>query len=78
MALFEELDAMFPSHSHYYIVGLSTMNDALEKCARVCVGMPQLINYNGQMILVSQSGLSSDISWLTEIPRPEQLEAPTE
>lgn len=78
MALFEDLDAMFPAHSHYYVVGVSTMNEALEKCARVCVSNPQLINYNGQMILVSQSGLSSDISWLTEIPRPEQLEATTE
>ena len=78
MALFEELDEMFPSHSHFYVVNLSTMNEALDKCARVCVGIPQLINYSGQMILVSQSGLSNDISWLTEIPAPAQLEAPPE
>ena len=79
--MFEELDAMFATHLHYYIVNLPTMNDALEMCARVAIGNPQVIMYKGQLILASQSAIGSNISWLTEVPRPpepEQLEAPTE
>ena len=70
MALYEELDAMFPSHTHYYIVGLSDMNEALDKCARLSHGMVNIINYGGQMILVSPHGLSDQISWLTEVAAP--------
>lgn len=68
--LFEELDAVFTNHTHYYTVGLPTMNDALELCARVSLGNPQVIQYNGQMILASASALGGNISWLTEVPRP--------
>jgi len=68
--MFEELDAMFSNHMHYYIVSLPTMNDALELCARVSLGNPQVIQYNGQMILASASALGGNVSWLTEVPRP--------
>jgi hypothetical protein len=68
--LFEELDAVFTNHTHYYTVGLPDMNEALEKCARVLHTNPQIINYGGQMILASQHGLGDGITWLTEIPRP--------
>jgi hypothetical protein len=71
MALFDELDAIFTNHTHYYSVALSDMNEALDKCARMVGGNAQVINYGGQMILASQSGLSNQIPWLTEIPRPE-------
>ena len=74
MSFFEELDTMFTNHTHYYIVGLSSMNEALEMCARVTGGMAQVITYNGQIILASQSGISSQIPWLTEVPRPEVVE----
>jgi hypothetical protein len=79
MALFDELDAIFTNHSHYYTVGLPDMNEALERCARVTHTNPQVINYNGQMILATQHSLGSQISWLTEIPRPivEQIESTT-
>lgn len=77
MALFDELDAIFTNHSHYYTVALPDMNDALERCARVTGGNAQVINYAGQMILASQSSLGDQISWLTEIPRPV-TEEPTE
>jgi hypothetical protein len=79
-SLFEELDAVFTSHSHYYTVGLPDMNEALEKCARIMHTNPQVITYGGQMILASQHAISNDITWLTEIPRPappEQIEATT-
>jgi len=71
MALFDELDAIFSTHTHYYTVSVPSMNDALERCARLTGGTPQVINYNGQIILATQQGLSDQISWLTEIPRPE-------
>ena len=70
MALYEELDAMFPSHTHYYIVGLTDMNEELDKCARLSHGMVNIINYNGQMILISPNSLGSQISWLTEVIAP--------
>jgi len=50
------------------------MNEALERCARVTGGNPQVINYGGQIILASQSSLGNEISWLTEIQRPESTE----
>ena len=78
MTLFEELDLIFTNHAHYYTVGLPDMNAALEMCARISHGQPQVINYAGQMILASQHSIGDGISWLTEIPRPEapaQLEA---
>ena len=71
MTLFEELDSIFSSHTHYYSVGVPTMNDALERCARLTGGSPQVINYAGQMILAADRALGNQISWLTEIPRPE-------
>jgi hypothetical protein len=70
MALFDELDAIFSNHTHYYTVALPDMNEALEKCARVTGDNAQVINYAGQMVLASQSNLGDQISWLTEIPRP--------
>jgi hypothetical protein len=74
MSLFQELDVIFTTHTHYYTVGLPTMNEALERCARVTGGNPQVINYGGQIILASQSSLGNEISWLTEIQRPESTE----
>jgi hypothetical protein len=80
MALYEDLDAMYPNHTHYYTVSLSDMNEAMEKCARLAGYEAHVVTYNGQMILVSQQGFSSDnISWLNEIappPAPEVIEAP--
>jgi hypothetical protein len=72
MALFDELDAIFTNHSHYYVVALSNMNDALEMCARVTHANPQVVNYGGQIILATQHSLGEGISWLTEIPRPTE------
>jgi hypothetical protein len=78
MALYDELDSMFPwSHSHYYLVNLSDMNEALEKCARITSGgSPHVITYNGQLILISPSAISPDILWLTEIVGPAAIEGP--
>jgi hypothetical protein len=72
MTLFEELDAIFPAHTHYYSVALTDMNEALEKCARVTGGNAQVINYSGQMILATQTNIGNEITWLNEIPRPEE------
>ena len=73
-SLFEELDVMYPNHTHFYTVGLGDMNEAMEKCARLSGYEAHVVNYNGQMVLISQQGFSSDnISWLNEIPRPEPV-----
>ena len=71
MTFFEELDLMFTNHTHYYIVGTSSMNEALDRCARVAGGTAQVVNYKGQMILASQMALGDQIPWLTEVPRPD-------
>lgn len=70
MALFDELDAIFSSHTHYYVVNVPSMNDALERCARLSGGSPQVVNYGGQLILASGQNLGNQVSWLTEIERP--------
>lgn len=70
MTLFEELDAIFTNHTNYYTVAVPSMNDALERCARLTGGDDQVITYNGQIILATQQNLGNQISWLTEIPRP--------
>jgi hypothetical protein len=77
MALFDELDGMFPSHTHFYQINLSTMDEALEKCARMTGELGHVFSYNGTMFMAVQHTLGNDISWLTEIedPNPEVVEA---
>jgi len=79
-SLYEELDVMYPNHSHYYTVALPDMNEAMEKCARMAGYEAHVVTYNGQMVLISRQGFPSDnISWLNEIPAPpapEVIEAP--
>jgi hypothetical protein len=46
------------------------MNEALDKCARLSHGIVNIINYGGQMILISQHALTDQIGWLTEVAAP--------
>lgn len=73
MTLYEELDAMFPSHSHFYSVSLTDMNEALEKCARLTDQPTHVFTYSGQMIMIVQHSLGNDIPWLVAVPgSPEE------
>ena len=77
MALFDDLDAMFPSHTHFYQVNLPTMNEALDRCARMTGELGHVFTYNGTMFMAVQHSLGNDNPWLTEIPdpNPEIVEA---
>jgi len=73
MTLFEELDAIFPAHTHFYIVNLPSIDEALERCARLTGSASHVTSYNGQLIMAVQHGLNvDDITWLTEVPRPAE------
>jgi hypothetical protein len=73
MTLYEELDTMFPSHSYFYSVSLTDMNEALEKCARLTDQPTHVFTYSGQMIMSVQHSLGNDIPWLTAVPgSPEE------
>lgn len=75
MALYEELDGMFPNHTHYYIVNVPDISEALDRCGRLSHGSPHVIQYSGMIILVSPSAISNDITWLTEINDPNAVVA---
>lgn len=73
MTLYEELDSMFPSHSHFYFVELSSINEALERCARLTDQPTHIFDYSGKIIMSVQHSLGSEISWLKEVPgSPEE------
>jgi hypothetical protein len=67
--MFDELNSSFPDHTHFYeVIGLS-LTDAMESCARLAAGDPQIFNYNGKIIFAVQNNVSvTDIPWLTEVP----------
>ena len=72
--MYEELNSMYPSHYHFYSVSLPDMNDALEKCARLCHGDVFVTNYKGQMILTSQHPLPhTTIEWANPVPGSPEL-----
>jgi hypothetical protein len=77
MALYDDLNAMHPSHNYFYTVGLSTMSEALEKCARLTADPCFVFTYNGQMIMCVQHALvdsqNGGVTWLTGISgNPEE------
>jgi len=77
MALFDELDNMFPSHTHFYQVNLPTMNEALDRCARMTGDLGHVFTYNGMIVMAVQHSLGNDNPWLTEIadPNPDVIDA---
>lgn len=68
MSLFNTLDSMFPGHTHFYMVRLTDMSEALEKCARMTGEIANVFNYQGQIMLAVQHDLGDQISWLTPVP----------
>lgn len=67
MALYDELDAIFRNHQHFYKLGVSDMSEALDKSARLIGENAQVITYNGQIYLASQMHLGSDVTWATPV-----------
>jgi hypothetical protein len=68
---------MFPSHTHFYQVNLPTMNEALDRCARMTGDLGHVFTYNGMIVMAVQHSLGNDNPWLTEIadPNPDVIDA---
>jgi len=72
--MFDELNAAFPDHTHFYeVVGLP-LAEAMDQCARLTAGEVQVVNYQGKIIFAVQHYLSvSGAGWLVEVPgAPEE------
>lgn len=71
MALYDDLNAMFPSHNYFYTVAATDISEALDKCARVTGEPTNVFAYNGQIVMCVQHSLVDNtqggISWLTAV-----------
>jgi hypothetical protein len=65
--MFEELNNAFPDHTHFYEVLGITMNEAMDRCARLTGDNPQVMNYNGNIIFALKHDLGNGIEWLRPV-----------
>jgi len=67
--MFNELNDMFPDHTHFYEVNNMVFSDALERCARLTAGDGQVLNFQGKIIFAVKHKLETDgIDWLNPVP----------
>lgn len=67
MALYDELDAIFRNHQHFYKLSVADMSEALDKSARLIGENAHVITYNGQLYMASQTSLGSEVSWAVPV-----------
>jgi len=65
--MFQELNNAFPDHTHFYEVLGITMNEAMDRCARLTGDNPQVMNYNGNIIFALNHDLGTGIEWLRPV-----------
>lgn len=66
--MFEELNNAFPNHTHFYeVLGIS-MNEAMDRCARLTGDDPLVMNYNGKIVFALKHNLGDGIEWLRLVP----------
>lgn len=66
--MYEELNAAFPGHTHFYEVGNMTMGEALERCARMTGDDGQVLNFQGKIIFAVKHALATtEITWLNPV-----------
>lgn len=67
--MFDELNAAFPNHTHFYeVVGLS-LADAMDRSARLTGGDCHILNYQGKIIFAVQHDVNvSGFDWLIDVP----------
>ena len=67
--MFDELNAAFPDHTHFYeVVGLS-LADAMDRSARLTGGDCHILNYQGKIIFAVQHDVNvSGFDWLVNVP----------
>ena len=65
--MFEELNNAFPNHTHFYEVLGITMNEAMDRCARLTGDDPLVMNYNGKIVFALKHDLGNGIEWLRPV-----------
>jgi hypothetical protein len=65
--MFEELNNAFPNHTHFYEVLGITMNEAMDRCARLTGDDPLVMNYNGKIVFALKHDLGNGIEWMTPV-----------
>ena len=66
--MYDELFAAFPDHSYFYEVSNMTMNDALERCARMTGDNGLVSTYQNKIIFAVKHSLdTNDITWLSPV-----------
>ena len=71
--MYDDLNKVFPNQYHFYTVN-GDMNEALEKCARVCAGDVQVALYQNQTILASMHPIAHEsIDWANPVPGSPDL-----
>jgi len=67
--MFQELNNMFPDHSHFYEVGGMTILEAMERCSRLTGHDNHVMNYQGKIIFAVKHAIETDdVSWLNPVP----------
>jgi hypothetical protein len=65
--MFDELNAAFPGHSHFYEVIGITLSDALERCARLTGDEGHVFQYKSKIVFAVKHDLGNEIDWLTPV-----------
>jgi hypothetical protein len=61
--MYNQLNAIFPNQYHFYTTSMD-MNEALDKCARVCAGDVHVVTYNNMTVLASLHPIAHEsIDW---------------
>lgn len=65
--MFDELNNAFPNHTHFYEVLGITMNEAMDRCARLTGDDPLVMNYNGKIVFALKHDLGTGIEWMKPV-----------
>ena len=67
--MYDNLNAAFPNHTHFYIVNGLQMAEALDRCARMTGDDGQVFNYQNMIVFAVKHKLeTTDITWLDPVP----------
>jgi hypothetical protein len=69
---YDELKIAFPNFSHFYIVNGITLDEAMDRCARLTGDDAHVLNFNNQLLFAAQHEISNDIPWLTWVEEPTE------
>jgi hypothetical protein len=64
---YDDLNNVFLHHSFFYTVSGLSMNEAIERCARLSSNPVHVTTINGGIVLASMTDLGSEIPWLIPV-----------